>query len=207
MPDDEQGGARSDEDAGAAAAPGPSVVAIIGSPRAHGNAAAAVATATAELERRGIRCETLPLCQYLIEPCRGHENCGTRRSCPVEDDAEEVYEKVYAADGLILATPVYFANVSAQMKAFMDRTNHRYLHGPPLAPRVAGLIAIGGQGGLKSTIAAMQRFLMISCPTPPAIEAVTGIAEKAGAARRSEQLREDLLEMARRMADVLLSPR
>jgi multimeric flavodoxin WrbA len=161
---------------------------------------------TGELEKLGLRCETLPLFEYIIEPCRDQDHDGTRGSCPT-DDAEFVFGKVYSADGLILATPVYFANVSAQLKAFMDRTNLRYLHGPPLTPRVAGLVAIGGQGGLKATVAAMQRFLMISCPTPPVMESVTGIAEAAGAVRDSAKLRRQALAMADRMADVLLAPR
>jgi hypothetical protein len=67
MSSDERSKSKS-EGSVAAASSGPSVVAVIGSPRARGNAATAVATVTAELERRGIRCEALPLCEYLIEP-------------------------------------------------------------------------------------------------------------------------------------------
>jgi multimeric flavodoxin WrbA len=180
----------------------PTVVAVIGSPHARGATTMTVEMVTGELERHGIRCETLPLAEYIIQPCRDEE-AGAPAGCQT-DDAEFVFDKVYAADGLILASPVYFANVSAQMKAFMDRTNVHYLHGPPLAPLAVGLVAIGGQGGLKATIAAMQRFLTISCPTPPVVESVTGIAENTGAVRDPDRLRRQSLEMADRMAAALL---
>jgi multimeric flavodoxin WrbA len=121
----------------------PTVVAVIGSPHAQGVTTMTVEMVTRQLEKHLIDCETLPLSEYIIQPCRDEEAAGAPAGCPT-DDAEFVFDKVYAADGLILATPVYFANVSAQMKAFMDRTNPHYLHGPPLAPRVAGLVAIGG---------------------------------------------------------------
>jgi multimeric flavodoxin WrbA len=183
----------------------PRVVSVVASPRPRGNTHYVTELVTAELERRGIECRTLSLHEYNIEPCREQVEPGTPGTCPPQDDAETVYDLVYAADGLILASPVYFANVSAQMKAFMDRTNLRFLHGPPLAPRAVGLVAVGGQGGLKATVEAMQRFLDISCPHPPYVASVTGVAEGPGEVEGSDEVRRAARQMAGRVADILLT--
>ena len=182
----------------------PKIVAVVGSPRPRGNTAWATAVAVEELERRGIDCETIRIADLSIRLCRGHDDCETREDCPLIDDAEPAYEKVWAADGIIFATPVHFATVSSLMKIFLDRTNHRYLKGPPLEPRVAGLIAIGGQGGMRETLDTLERYLEIACRSEPPIFRASGKADKIGEAESSPGLRESVVAMADEMADVLL---
>lgn len=182
----------------------PQVVAVIGSPRRNGNTAFAVGLATDALERRGIACETIRVVDLSMSHCRGHDDCETRDACPLRDDAEAAYEKVWAADGVIFASPVHFATVSALMKLFLDRTNHRYLHGPPLTPKAAGLIAIGGQGGMKATLDTLERYLEIVCPDKPQVFTASGKADKLGEAASSPQIRESVLTMADGLATALL---
>jgi multimeric flavodoxin WrbA len=179
----------------------PKVVALVGSPRRKGNTVFAVEVATEELSRRGVDCEPVMLCDYMIRLC---EASPSRQICGVEDDAELLLDRVWAADGLILATPIHFCNVSAQMKAFMDRTNDRFLRKQWLAPKAVGLMAIGGQGGFADTIKAMQRYLELVAPSEPPIAVATGHADAVGEAQRSEEVRAAALAMAARMADVLL---
>ena len=105
---------------------GPSVVAVVGSPRGGSNSAALVAAALEELESAGASCETIDLRTVSVAPCLAHDTCGELPVCAIEDDAERVLERVYSADCLVLGTPVYYENVSAQMKAFIDRNLFRY---------------------------------------------------------------------------------
>jgi multimeric flavodoxin WrbA len=178
------------------------VVALVGSPRRQGNTVTAVQIAIEELSRRGVGCEPILLCDYMMRLCEadpGRQVCGG-----VEDDAELLLDKVWAADGLILATPIHFCNVSAQMKAFMDRTNDRFLRKQWLAPKAVGLMAIGGQGGFTDTITAMRRYLELMAPSVPPMAVATGHADAVGEAERSEEVRAAALEMAARMADILL---
>jgi len=91
------------------------VVAVIGSPRRQGNTAALVGAALEELERSGCRCTTITLADLRIDACDGHRNCGELAECPLNDDMADVLEKVYAADGLILASPVYYSGVAGTM--------------------------------------------------------------------------------------------
>ena len=103
----------------------PKVVAVIGSPRRHGNTAALVDAALEELERSGCECTRIMLADKRIEFCSGHVFCG-ELACPHDDDMAGILDQVYAADGLLLATPIYYENVSGQMKTFMDRNATRY---------------------------------------------------------------------------------
>jgi multimeric flavodoxin WrbA len=99
-----------------------------------------------------------------IAACDGHENCGELAACPHDDDMAGVLEAVYAAEGLILASPVYYENVSSQMKAFIDRNAMRYYQEEWLAPQIVGLIAVATVSGLDETLAALRRFVALSNP-------------------------------------------
>ncbi|MFA4965978.1 MAG: flavodoxin family protein [Thermoleophilia bacterium] len=191
--------------------PGPSdpphVVAVIGSPRRHGNTVALVDAALEELELCGCRCTKIMLAELQVGACEAHEDCGELAECPLDDDASEVLEKVYAADGLILASPVYYENVSAQMKAFMDRTMIRYSHDEWLAPKVTGLIAVAMESGLDDTLAAMRRFLALSSPEEVPTLSLGGLADKPGEAGADPQLMAEARALGRGMAVRLgLSP-
>jgi multimeric flavodoxin WrbA len=180
----------------------PRVVALVGSPRPAGNTAAAVDVATQELERRGVDCETVMLCDFtssLIAADGGQTPSGA------EDEAESLLDRVWAADGLILATPVHFCNVSTQMKAFMDGSNDRFMNEQWLTPKSVGLLVIGAQGGFTDTVGALRRYLDLVAPSHPPIEVAKGHADAIGEAQRSQEVYEAARVMAARMADVLLS--
>ncbi|HBT97555.1 MAG TPA: flavodoxin [Desulfobulbaceae bacterium] len=61
-----------------------------------------------------------------IRPCQGCGGCGKNGRCVVDDDMTALYEKVDAADRLLLVSPVYFYALSAQMKTFADRFQCRW---------------------------------------------------------------------------------
>jgi NAD(P)H-dependent FMN reductase len=180
----------------------PTVVALVGSPRRGGNTAFAAGIATQELERRGILCETVMLSDLALCPCG--IDPGPRDTTAAEDGVEPLLDRVWAADGLILATPVHFCNVSAQMKAFMDRTNDRYLSRQWLTPKVIGLLVIGGQGGFADTVAALRRYLDFVAPSRPPVEVAAGHADACGEAQQSTDLSASVQALARRMSDILL---
>ena len=180
----------------------PGVLALVGSPRRQGNTVFAVQVAAEELARRGVDCEPVLLCDYVIRLCEADPD---HSAGGAEDDAEALLDRVWAADGLILATPIHFCNVSAQMKAFMDRTNDRFLRRQWLAPKAVGLMAIGGQGGFTDTVSAMRRYLELIAPSGPPIAVATGHADAVGEAQQSEEVRAAALAMAARMADILLT--
>jgi len=185
-------------------APGsrPNVVAVIGSPRRRGNTATLVDAALEELERSGCDCTRIVLADKRIEFCSGHVFCG-ERACPHDDDMAGILEQVYAADGLILATPIYYENVSGQMKTFMDRNATRNYHEEWLSARVVGLIAVAAESGAEDTLAAMRRFVAFSHPDELPVVALGGCADKPGAAAEDADLMARARELGRSMAERL----
>ena len=181
----------------------PYVVALVGSPRPNGNTSFLVDVVLAELERHNMRCEKIMLSEYNVLPCEGHDECGKFSECPLDDDMSMLTEKVYAAQGLILATPVYYENVSAQMKAFIDRNCFSYEHNVELQPQVAGLIAIAASTGTDETIEALKRFLSLSSSGSIPMYAMTGHAQKAGEAAVNGALGDEARRLAHKIADAL----
>ncbi|MGO8683748.1 MAG: flavodoxin family protein [Thermoleophilia bacterium] len=179
------------------------VVAVVGSPRAQGNTSSLVDVVLEELSRRGAHCQKFMLGSYLIRPCLGHEDCATLPMCPQSDDADELFDTVYGADALILATPVYFEDVSAQMKLFIDRTCHRYYHDQLLTARVFGLIAIAAETGVQATIDTLKRFVALSSSGNVKQVEFTGLADRPGDALADDVLVERAREMADEIAAML----
>jgi multimeric flavodoxin WrbA len=157
------------------------VVALVGSPRRRGNSSLLVDAAQRELEVRGCRVEKVMLAQLDIAPCLGHDDCAEHSSCPRNDDAAALLDRVYSADGLILATPVYYENVSAQLKTFIDRNVFMYSKEQWLQARAVGLIAVTAETGLEETLGALRRYVALSTQAEPPLYTLGGYADTLGA--------------------------
>jgi multimeric flavodoxin WrbA len=122
------------------------LLAIVGSPRRKGNTNYLVDKALKKAEELGAETEKLVLSKYRVKPCLGHENCSTLGSCSIKDDTSWILDKLCCADGVILATPVYYFNVTAQMKAFIDRNYFLYEHNKKAKAKAVGVIVAGSEG-------------------------------------------------------------
>jgi multimeric flavodoxin WrbA len=99
------------------------IVAVLGSPRPQGNSARLAQAFLATARERGADTELYLLNQMNITGCQGCGQCKSDSEvCVVEDDLTPVYESIRGADILVLASPVYFGDLSAQLKCFWDRT-------------------------------------------------------------------------------------
>lgn len=180
------------------------MVAVLGSPRPHGNTSILVDVVLVELGRQGIRVEKVMLGEHRIAGCLGHDDCADRRACPLGDDVAGILDAVYAADGLILATPVYYENVSAQMKAFMDRNVFRYAHDEWLRAQVVGLVAVTAETGLDETLAALRRYIALSTDGDVPVFSMGGYADTAGSAAEQPELLAAARGLAADLAAVLI---
>jgi multimeric flavodoxin WrbA len=182
----------------------PLVVAVVGSPRPRGNTSLLVDVALDELSRCGIRAQKAMLGERQVAGYLGHDDCADRHACPLADDAAGILGAVYAADGLILATPVYYENVSAQMKAFMDRNVFRYAHDERLRAKAVGLVAVTAETGLDETLAALRRYVALSSDGDVPVFSVGGYADIEGSAAEQPELLAKVRRLAADMAEVLL---
>jgi multimeric flavodoxin WrbA len=99
------------------------IVAVNGSPHAGiGNTAMMLEMLRQPLAEQDCALEVLTLCEHEIEYCTGCALCMEKGKCWIPDDHHAIVERLLAADGVILASPVYFLHVTAQMKAFLDRS-------------------------------------------------------------------------------------
>ena len=98
------------------------IVSIFGSPRTNGNTATLAKFFNKTAEELGADVRTFMLNDLNARGCQACDACKTKTDyCVIEDDLSEVLESVKKADVLVAATPIYFADVAAQFKIFVDR--------------------------------------------------------------------------------------
>ncbi len=99
------------------------IVCLLGSPREKGNSAAIANRFCSTAERLGAEVRTFALNNLEYRGCQACMACKTKLDqCALEDDLTEVLDAVCETDVLVLASPVYYGDVSSQLKAFIDRT-------------------------------------------------------------------------------------
>lgn len=99
------------------------IVSVLGSPRPNGNSAILADRFLSAAQGLGAEVRRFTLNQRRFRGCQGCSACKTRlERCGQDDELTEVLEAVREADVLVMASPVYFGDVSSQLKAFIDRT-------------------------------------------------------------------------------------
>lgn len=101
------------------------VVAFNGSPRREGNTYFLIQKVIAELTREGIQTEYVQIGDKVLRGCTACRECRKNKDkrCVLPDDGLNGYiEKMESAEGIILGSPVYVGNVTAEMKALMERS-------------------------------------------------------------------------------------
>lgn len=98
------------------------IIGINTSPRDNSNARIALVKALEAAESKGAETEIFDTNIMEINACQADNYCKAHDGkCPVDDDMQTIYAAIEEADGVILATPVYFFDVSAQTKLIIDR--------------------------------------------------------------------------------------
>lgn len=98
------------------------VLGLQGSPRKKGNTNYLIATFMDAAEKSGAQTITVDVAQKNIIPCKEYTVCEKKGLCPIDDDVkEEIYPLLRQADIVVVASPIFFYNMSAQLKAVIDR--------------------------------------------------------------------------------------
>jgi multimeric flavodoxin WrbA len=141
------------------------VVAFNGSARANGNTAILLNLALAELQKEGIETELVSLAGKNIPGCRACYKCFDRADghCVVGGDiVNECIDKMGAADGILLGSPTYFSDVTAGMKALIERAGMTSrANGELLKRKVgAGVVAVRRAGAMHA-FTSLNLFFLI----------------------------------------------
>lgn len=140
------------------------VVAFNSSPRKDGNTNILINYAFRELETEGIQTELVSMAGKEIRGCIACYKCfeNKNRRCAVEKDiANDCIEKMIQADGIILGSPVYFNDVTAEMKALIDRAGFvSRANGGMYLNKVGAAVVALRRNGAVYTIDSMNHFFL-----------------------------------------------
>lgn len=127
------------------------IIGILSSPHRNGSTAKLLNEALKGAGDRGAEVEFIYLPDYDLKFCVGCQTCLSEDHCALQDDINPLREKVLRADGLILASPAYEADINAVMKNFFDRimpyTGYRSTF---RSKYVAGISTAGAFGAKKT---------------------------------------------------------
>lgn len=142
------------------------VIAFNGSPREKGNTSLMIRHLFAELNQHGVETEAISLAGKPIRGCTACYECKQtqNRECTIrEDDVNDYIDKMGAADGIVLASPTYFADVTPEIKALMDRAGFvTRMNGDLLKRKVGAAIVVARRGGSIHAFDSLNHFFLIS---------------------------------------------
>ncbi len=140
------------------------VVAFNGSPRKDGNTTLLINHVFRELEKEGVETELVQLSGKEIHGCIACYKCFENKDqhCSVKNDiANECIEKMIKAEGIILGSPVYFTDVTAEMKALIDRAGFVSMaNGGMYKNKVGAIVVAVRRSGAIHTLDTMSHFFL-----------------------------------------------
>lgn len=130
------------------------VLVLLGSPRKKGNSAILAEKITKGAMSAGAEVETVFLHGLNIAPCKSCYACQKPKSkgCSIDDDMQPIYRAMREADAWVIASPVYWFNMSSQIKIWMDRcfAFPAYAKNPFAGKRIAIAMSYGGEDPFDS---------------------------------------------------------
>lgn len=141
------------------------ILGICGSPR-EGASEFLLKRALKEMEDDGFETIFISVKDKSISPCIHCNDClHTKGKCSIEDDMDEIYEALREADGIILASPIHFGSISAQLKAVIDRCQAMIMEDIDIFKNKVGIsIVVGGDrsGGQELAIQQINTFYLLN---------------------------------------------
>ena len=130
------------------------VLGIMGSPRIKGNTDLLLDEAIRGAQSQGAEAEKIVVDKLKITPCKEYYACLIDGNCVIKDDMDDLYAKLLGADVVIVASPIFFYTVSAQILAFISRCQafwaRKYvLKNLDIPVKRGGFIAVGATKGTK----------------------------------------------------------
>lgn len=138
------------------------VIGIGSSARKNGNTAQLINIMLNRLQEKGVETEYIEFAGKIIEPCKACWACSGQKNCVHQKDLfREVFKKMLDADGVILGSPVYSANISSTMQAFLERSAVVCDMNTGLMKHKVGVsVASVRRGGALQAIDTMNHFFL-----------------------------------------------
>lgn len=136
------------------------VLIVNGSPHREGNVSVAIAELKKVFAAEGIQVENVEIGIKRVSGCLGCYTCGKLGKCVVDDVVNEAAEKFKTADGLIVASPVYYASPNGTLISFLDRLFFSAKFDKRM--KVGASIAVARRGGCSATFDVLNKYFTIS---------------------------------------------
>lgn len=136
------------------------VLMINGSPRVDGNTAIALKEMEKAFEKNGIEVETVQIGNKAIRGCIACGTCAKKGQCVFDDAVNEVAPKFAEADGLVVASPVYYASPNGTLVSFLDRLFYSCHCDKRM--KVGAAVAVARRGGLSATFDELNKYFTIN---------------------------------------------
>ena len=136
------------------------VLMLNGSPHANGNTAVALREMEAVFKENGVDVETVVLGNRDIRGCVACGSCAKTGKCVFDDVVNELAPKFEQADGLVVASPVYYASANATLVACLDRLFYSTPFDKTM--KVGASIACARRGGCSATFDELNKYFAIS---------------------------------------------
>ncbi len=184
------------------------VVAFNGSARKDGNTAILVRHVFAELEREGIETELVQLAGKRLRGCIACYQCWQNKDglCAVKDDmVNDCIEKMKGAAGIILASPTYFADITSEMKALVDRSGMVARANGDMFRRKAGaaVIAVRRAGAIHAFDSLNHFFLIGQMIIPGSSYWNIGVGRQIGEVESDDEGVKTMKDLGENMAWLL----
>lgn len=180
----------------------------MGSPRIKGNTDLLLDEALKGAQSQGAEVEKIIVDNLNISPCREYYGCLRDGNCVIRDDMDGIYPKLLEADGVIVASPIFFYGLTSQVKALIDRCQalwaRKYIlkQNLPDAARKGAFIAVGATKGRKlfdGSILTVKYFFQAIGVDYTAELLVRGVDKKGEIGEHPTALK-DAFELGRRLA-------
>ena len=136
------------------------VLIISGSPHAHGNTSIAIEEMKKIFEEQGIETSVMQVGNKDIRGCVACGSCAKNGKCAFDDEVNKAAELLEKADGLVLASPVYYASANSTLTALCDRLF--YSCSCDLTMKVGASVAVARRGGCSATFDQLNKYFTIS---------------------------------------------
>ena len=182
------------------------ILVLLGNPRRKGNSAILADEITKGAKSAGAKVETIYLHGKTITPCKACFTCQKKNSkgCSIPDDMQGIYLKLIEADAWVIASPVYWFNMSAQTKLFMDRcfALPAYQKEPFIGKPIAIAMTYGGEDPFDSgCVNALRTFQdAFGYIEAKIVGMVYGSAMDAGQIRSNEKVMKEAFNLGKKLA-------
>lgn len=138
------------------------VVALNGSPRKNGNTSQSIKMMAEIFRQHDITTKIIDVGSLNISGCKACQACLRTKDerCIIDDGVNEIIQELKNADGIIIASPVYFAGMSGTLKCFLDRAFYvSGMNGGLFKHKASGAIAVARRAGTTSTFSQIVSYL------------------------------------------------